>query len=150
MRRWSSAYSNFRFVGSEMKQYRKPAGWARYYPGRTEDRSIDRIRGRSVFSGAAECLLRVVAEVENRPIPKISRKVIFRELQRCEARHHVARQVRGRFSEERRGPLTSPRATRVSVPENCRSSPQTDFCNKIDPVKSRRDGTATAFPLSPR
>ena len=28
-------------------------------------------------------------------------------------------------------PLTSPRATRVSVPENCRSSPQKDFCNKI-------------------
>src|SRR5437899_8819619 len=35
------------------------------------------------------------------------------------------------FSEERRGPPTWPRATRVSVPENFRSSPQKDLCNKI-------------------
>jgi hypothetical protein len=28
--------------------------------------------------------------------------------------------------------LTSPRATSASAPENSRSSPQKDFCNKID------------------
>src|SRR5256885_7740281 len=35
--------------------------------------------------------------------------------------------------------LTSPRATRVSVPENCRSSPQKYFCNKIGTFRKCRN-----------
>jgi hypothetical protein len=49
-------------------------------------------------------------------------------------RHHAATLVRDRFSEERS--LTSPRATRVSVPENFRSPPQKDFCNKIGQLQT--------------
>lgn len=32
---------------------------------------------------------------------------------------------------KRYGPLTSPRANRISGPKNFRSPPQKDFCNKI-------------------
>jgi hypothetical protein len=39
--------------------------------------------------------------------------------------------VRGRFSEARCGPLTSPRTNGISGPKNFRSSPQKDFCNSI-------------------
>jgi len=39
-------------------------------------------------------------------------------------------QVRGRLSEERRGP-PSARATRISVPVNFCRSPQKEFCNRI-------------------
>jgi len=71
-----------------------------------------------------------VAKVENRTIPKISRKLIFRLLCCCVAfqRH---KEVRDRFWMKRYGSLTSPLVNRISGSKNFRSAPQKDFCNRI-------------------
>ena len=73
-----------------------------------------------------------VAKVENRTMPKISRKQIFRHL--CKLRSSAARQVRGQFCVKQCGP-SHRHAKRISGPRKFRSSPKKDFCNNI--------GTAT-------
>jgi hypothetical protein len=72
----------------------------------------------------------IVAKVENRTTPKISRKQISRQLHRCNALH---RRCEGpwSFSWETMRTLTSPYTKRISSPRKFRSSPQKDFCNNI-------------------
>src|SRR3981081_2713798 len=74
----------------------------------------------------------IVAKVENRTPPKISRKSIFRRRYCCNA-------LRGRYEDrwsflyEMMWSLTSRGAGRIGGSENFRSSPQKDFCNNIGP-----------------
>ena len=71
-----------------------------------------------------------VAKVENRAMPKISRKQIFRHL-------HVARlcsadvEVRGQFCAKQLWSLIWPHTNRISGPGKFHSSPKKDFCNNI-------------------
>jgi hypothetical protein len=89
----------------------------------------------------------IVAKVENRTTPKISRRSIFR---RCCCRKALWGQYEGRWSflyETTWSPM-SPRAKRISDPKNFRSSPQKDFFNTIGQSRRFDDvRVMSAFPL---
>jgi hypothetical protein len=72
----------------------------------------------------------IVAKVENRATRKISRKLIFGLLRRCDA---FQRHYGGPWSilDETIWSLTSPLVKRISGSKKFRSSPQKDFCNNI-------------------
>src|SRR6185312_6792823 len=76
----------------------------------------------------------IVAKVENRATRKISRKLIFGLLRRCDA---FQRHYGGPWSilDETIWSLTSPLVKRISGSKKFRSSPQKDFCNNIDPKR---------------
>jgi hypothetical protein len=76
-----------------------------------------------------------VEKVENRTTPKISRKLIFRRLCRCNA---LQRRYEGPWSLlcETMWSRTSSRAKRISGPKKFRSSPEKDFFNTIDPKRT--------------
>jgi hypothetical protein len=73
-----------------------------------------------------------VEKVENRTTPKISRKLIFRRLCRCNA---LQRRYEGPWSLlcETMWSRTSSRAKRISGPKKFRPSPEKDFFNTITP-----------------